>query len=282
MKWKSELARCRVSKALRSITRRETPRCATTKPYSTSPISRYSRTNAGSSPQATDNRTKWCRTGLRPQPQPQSRNHTRTRLLPYPRRPLQQVAEKATKRRRARRRQHSLPRTRNLPQALPPPLRHQYRPLLQPTNTRTMRSRGRLARLPLGYGIPLPAKTRARRSRAYRLQRPQPMRRKLPQARPPLSRNPRRALPQSPATRATRATRRQADRPPCLPTCRQQTSARRHTGQHRWLCEGPTSAAGMEISRYKSSALKAIENSASATITRKIDCTTLRVVWRPT
>ena len=32
----------------------------------------------------------------------------------------------------------------------------------------------------------------------------------------------------------------------------------------------------------RSSALKATENSASATITRKIDCTTLRVVWRPT
>ena len=34
--------------------------------------------------------------------------------------------------------------------------------------------------------------------------------------------------------------------------------------------------------RHRSSALKAIENRASATITRKIDCTTLRVVWRPT
>ena len=32
----------------------------------------------------------------------------------------------------------------------------------------------------------------------------------------------------------------------------------------------------------RSSALKAIENRASATITRKIDWTTLRVVWRPT
>ena len=36
------------------------------------------------------------------------------------------------------------------------------------------------------------------------------------------------------------------------------------------------------VARQRSSALKATENRASATITRKIDWTTLRVVWRPT
>ena len=124
MKWKSGLARCRVSKALPSILRRAAPQCAMTKPDSRSPILSRPCVKAGMSHQANPHqRRKRPQTRRLQHPLPPRRNLPRPRLPSHPRPLLPQATEKRIKQRRTRRRQHPQPLHRNLPRPrlLPPP-----------------------------------------------------------------------------------------------------------------------------------------------------------------